>query len=324
MKVIYVMGVVRSGTTVLDILLSNHPEIEGVGELGKLLRHGILNKEYCACGVRGNACPFWGQVLANWNHGVGDSFFQEYISLQDSFERVGNGLIPLSAAQKVCFERYARETRELFESIQRVSGKSIIVDSSKDRGRALALSRIPGIELYIIHLVRDVHGVARSLKKRFDKNEKAGLADASKGMPVWRASAQWCAVNLESEWVKRHIPRDRSLVLRYEELVSRPRETLLQIGQLVGCDFTEFANAIAAGQPLQVNHPIAGNRLRMAKTVKLKVDDEWKHTLSGREIRTIDLIAGWMMHLYGYNEMRARQTSPTLVEQTNSDQAKEA
>src|SRR3712207_8630396 len=50
-----------------------------------------------------------------------------------------------------------------------VSGKPVIVDSSKSPARALALGMVPGIDLYVVHLVRDGRGVATSLRKTLDR-----------------------------------------------------------------------------------------------------------------------------------------------------------
>ncbi len=63
------------------------------------------------------------------------------------------------------FARYAEYTGALFNAIADLSGADVIVDSSKSPARALALSRTPGLDVRMLHLVRDVRGVAYSLRK---------------------------------------------------------------------------------------------------------------------------------------------------------------
>ncbi len=83
-KVLYITGAGRSGSTILDIVLGNHPDIESTGELSNLVRNGWIGGEslkgierkrvrvpICTCGRRtdipdvedaAEACPFWSSV----------------------------------------------------------------------------------------------------------------------------------------------------------------------------------------------------------------------------------------------------------------------
>src|SRR5918999_551571 len=88
-KVLKITGLGRSGSTILDVVLGNHPEIESVGEVMNLIRtgwisqeslHGIpqkrLRRPICTCGKRldvlyvdtpEEACPFWSGVRREWD-----------------------------------------------------------------------------------------------------------------------------------------------------------------------------------------------------------------------------------------------------------------
>lgn len=59
-KEIYILGFGHSGSTLLDIMLSNHPNVIGVGEIYKLHRYGWIANEdrRCACGVLHYKCLF--------------------------------------------------------------------------------------------------------------------------------------------------------------------------------------------------------------------------------------------------------------------------
>jgi hypothetical protein len=302
MKVVYIMGAGRSGSTVLDVVLSNHAAIEGIGELMRLTGHGIADNEYCACGARESDCPFWSEVIQRWQDDAGLGGIHEYSALQDKVERLLAQAAPGRARQHHSDDlaRYAHQTCALFEAIGSVSRKDIIVDSSKNRARALALANVKGLDVYLIHLVRDVRGVVWSLKKHFARNEKAGIPSEIQSLPVWRASAQWCYVNLESEWVRRQVPPERSMRLRYEDFVSDPGATLIRIGRFIETDLTQLADAVADGALLRVNHTIAGNRLRMKGAIKLSLDQEWTCKLEKKEKRIVNTIAGALMYRYGY------------------------
>ncbi|CAA9219325.1 MAG: hypothetical protein AVDCRST_MAG93-380, partial [uncultured Chloroflexia bacterium] len=87
-RVLKITGLGRSGSTVLDIVLGNHPDIESVGEVSRLIRTGWISREslrgidpkkravpICTCGKRldvlyvdtpDEACPFWSSVRREW------------------------------------------------------------------------------------------------------------------------------------------------------------------------------------------------------------------------------------------------------------------
>ena len=144
--VLYIAGSGRSGSTVFDLVLGNHQDVESVGELSNLFRSGWRNGEYCACGQRGDECSFWSEVKKDWVARTNAGDLEEYIKLQGEFE--GLSSIPRLLRQRhkpsESFQRYAKWTHALFRSIQNVSGKSTIVDSSKSPARALALSAVHG------------------------------------------------------------------------------------------------------------------------------------------------------------------------------------
>ena len=51
---------------------------------------------------------------------------------------------------------------EFYHDLARVTGASVIVDSSKSPALAALLTQVPGIELHVVHLVRDLRGVVSS------------------------------------------------------------------------------------------------------------------------------------------------------------------
>lgn len=303
-RVLYIMGVGRSGSTFLDTVLGNHPEIESVGELIHLPRNGWINGGYCACGERGNECPFWCAVRQEWSSRVGVDDVQGYQALQNPFERFRHWprLLKERWITSSQFRIYSEQTYALFEAISTVSKKSIIVDSSKYPVRAFALSMMPGIDLYLIHLVRDVRGVAWSHKKAFSKNEQTDLPQDIKGRSVWNTAVFWSLLNLLSEWVISQLHPTRSIRIYYEDFTSDYKGSLEKIENLISCNFTKVSDLISAGYPLEVGHTIAGNRLRLSGDIRLRPDMEWMQKMPETEQRIAWSIAGWLLKQYGYNK----------------------
>ena len=66
-KIVYITGFGRSGSTLLDILLASAPSAFGCGELNALLREGIFGGDPCACGEPVANCPLWQDVMNGWS-----------------------------------------------------------------------------------------------------------------------------------------------------------------------------------------------------------------------------------------------------------------
>ena len=297
--VLHLIGAGRSGSTLLNIMLDNHPAIIGTGEMTFLARSS-LRGDFCSCGRPLRECSFWKRVQDEWLRRTGMESMREYLSLQRSFERYRR--LPLIYLQSIRpssgFQRYCDCTRQLFEVIQEVSGATFIADSSKHPARVLALSAVPGIDLRVVFLVRDLRGYAWSMKKAFDKDRRAGLNRTIKPMPIWRTALQWQITNLISEWVLKRV--ERWTVIRYEDLIHVTEQAFFQIGSLMGLDLSLLVEAIIGGRELEIEHIAAGNRLRMQKAIVLRRDEGWRSQMPDKDRRTSWMLAGWLMKRYGY------------------------
>jgi len=303
LRVLYVAGCGRSGSTILDTVLGNHPGIESVGEACHVVTNAWLREDaYCACGKPGRECDFWREVHSHWHRRVGQVDLAGYMKTARAVEsslRISVTQRCLAAGEPRHLE-YLRLTVGLLAAIRDVSGAQVVVDSSKTPSRALALSMAEGVDLRLIHMVRDCRGVFWSGKKRFRKDERAGISKDDEGKGVVRAMKAWTAANLITGQLRRCLPKEYSIRLRYEDLITQPGIELRRIGDLVGMDLEPLAAAVAGGQPMSIGHTIAGNRLRMAGSVQLRPDVEWVEKLTWREQAACWALAGWLMKAYGY------------------------
>ena len=66
-KIIYILGSGHSGTTMLEILLSHHPQAISIGEAWVLpKRLTTASHVVCACGVPFSECEFWTKTSETW------------------------------------------------------------------------------------------------------------------------------------------------------------------------------------------------------------------------------------------------------------------
>jgi hypothetical protein len=324
-KVVKITGLGRSGSTILDVVLGNHPDIESVGEVGSLMRTGWISREslrgidprrlrrpLCTCGKRldicyvdapGEACLFWTSVRREWVVRADGESIESYPKLQDAFElkRRWPRLLCEKRRPTDLFRSYARLTLAFFESIRAVSGKSIIVDSATVPLRTFVLGMVPGIDLYAIHLVRDSRGVITSRRTTLSGGPPPGNWRSYTGNPMWKTIVLWIASNLVSEWVCGQLGPERTIRVRYEDFVADPRATLGRIASLIGIDLADVADAAASGKPMQAGHNIGGNRTKKSGTITLRPDaEEWKIALSPVEQWLSWVLMGWLMRRYGY------------------------
>ena len=193
-----------------------------------------------------------------------------------------------------------------------MSGKPLVVDSSTVPVQAFALGMTHGIDLYVVHLVRDGRGVIASHIGSFREDRRAGVRWDHKDGPMWKTAARrrvlylvsvvrWIVRNLATEWVCTQLGSKRTLRLRYEDFVADPKGALERIGSLLELDLTDVADAASSGKPMQAGHNVGGNRTKKSETITLRPDaKEWRTALSPTEQRLSWALMGWLMRRYGY------------------------
>lgn len=300
-RIAYIAGYGRSGSTILDIALGQHKEIVGAGEITALTRHVWANNEYCACGSPIRDCSFWRAVCREWLGDKDTQMMSEYCALQKKYEGL-SVLIKLLCKIGLgrSFAQYTVRTKRLYEIMSSCSNRQLIVDSSKLPGRAMALAQIPGIDMRVIHLVRDGRGVAWSLLRSYSRDAKSGLQKEIRPKSVFRTALRWSVVNLAVEYLSRKLGADRIMRVRYEDFASDPAAVMQQIGSFLELDLSRTGVSLEAGAPLDPEHQVAGNRLRMSAAITLQKDESWRTRMPVGQQLSFERLGGWMLKRYGY------------------------
>ena len=301
-RVLYIGSWGRSGSTLLDLLLGQLPGFVSVGELRYLWERGLAERQLCGCGSPVPDCPFWRAVLEEAFGGTSLVYAEEVLGL---WKRVdGLARIPLLLAPKgqPANDKDMRALREvlgrLYRAVGTVSGASTVVDSSKYASYGLLLAGVPGLELRLLHLVRDSRAVAYSWRRRQVMPE---VTTERRYMPLkqpWRSALFWELENLGLELLRRSAVR--SARLRYEDLTSDPRRCLSQALATVGVeadlDFLQ-GRLVHLGQ----NHTVAGNPLRFRRgEVTIEPDLEWRRRLGGGSRWVVTALTWPLLVRYGF------------------------
>lgn len=300
LKIIYICGSGRSGSTLLDIILSNQEDSVGVGELNYLHRFIKSEGELCACGSVFSKCSFWPHVLKKWQEvSHQENPLEALKEKQNIFERFKTMPIGMfhSLFKTKTYKEYLFLGETLYQAIAEQSGKNILIDSSKNPLRALHLTGLKKSSFHILHLIRDGRGVAYSLSKAYEKDIKKGIQTSLKAKPVWRTAAFWVVTNLMS-----HITAFKGRYKRvyYEHFLKNPLSILGNLENEFDLSYAHVCDMLSKEKAFKTAHTVAGNRLRLDGAIKLKKKDDWRDHLSEKK-RSIFTLCAWpLLWAYGY------------------------
>jgi hypothetical protein len=310
--VLYLGGLGRSGTTVLERVLGELPGVCSVGELVHLWQRGILDDETCGCGEPFSGCPFWTEVGRRAFGGWDRALAARMEELRPRVDRTR--FIPKLVVPRLLGRRGAAELREyvgaflrLYRAISEASGGAVVIDSSKHSSLAFCLRTEPGLDLRVVHVVRDSRGVAYSWTKEVRRPEAtAGQALMTRYSPA-RSSALWVGHNLFFGLLGRLGTRTR--LLRYEDFVADPRGALTELAEFAGVpagegalDFLSEASVL-----LSPSHTVAGNPMRFRTgPTPLRRDDAWREKLPRGRRLLVSVLTAPLLAGYGYLRRTAR------------------
>ena len=310
-RVLLIAGWGRSGSTLLDTILGGSPRVAAVGELRGLwakLAYGTGSS--CGCGQPHRSCPFWTQVVDRAFGGLGPEEAARLAAEESRIIRTRPRQLAHSLAGAGRSPgRYGRLLGGVYRAIAETTGAEVVVDSSKSPAHVLAVVRHAGVDVRVLHLVRDPRGVAHSWRRR--TIETFGFGPAS-------SSANWLVMNATVEALLRPPLGDRLRVLRYEDFVAAPRATAGAVADWAGLAAGELPFTGERTVALSVNHTVGGNPSRFRTgEVEIAGDDEWTARMPDRDALLATLPAAPLLARYGYaarvSAARARSASSQQV-----------
>lgn len=297
MKVLYILGRGRSGSTILANVLGEIPGFFSAGELRFLWDPIVVRRSRCGCGESIAECPLWASVLQE----LSDVDLDRVVSWQHEIVRESNIYRLLSSRAMRdwdALQGYARVTERLYRTIQAVTGCDVIVDSSKRPSYAAFIRSLEDCSPYFVHLARDPRASAYSWQNRRYVSAHGG---AVKRRNVIDSTIRWDLLNAGSEILLKRVARDRQMHLRYEDFVATPRGTVETICELIGETRRTLPFLDEHTVALGVNHTIAGNpsRFRSGELV-LQDTGDWRTGQSGAARFVATLVALPYLRRYGY------------------------
>lgn len=313
-KVLFIVGSGRSGSTILDQALGEVSRYCSVGELHTLWTHGLRGGDVCGCGIPVVDCPFWSRVVEVVQRSVGTVDPISTQTLVDRFIRMR----PRSLARLRMLGpktrragpmiAYGRLLGAVYRAIAEIGQADVVVDSTKVPSHALVAARFTGLDVYVVHLVRDPRAVAYSWLTNPDAgNRRLTSGAAFRGLGSVRGTVQWAGRTVATELLVRPVLNRRYLRLRYEDLATDPARSIDRIIQLLS-PREDVRSPITAGNVnLSENHILAGNRSKFQRgEMEIRYDGRWTSHLPRHVYAVTTMLALPLLPFYGYPIRRAR------------------
>ena len=292
-KVVFILGIGRSGSTMLDLMMGSHSQGFSLGEISKLpqiYRHNPTPEAFCP------ASSFW------------SDHFSEADAKQLALGLSGRRLHP---AIPLRLERGFRELigrDAIFNPytllLDRIR-KTLLVDSSKypdwvERRLDAREFRKGPLQAYVIHAVRDGRAVLNSYLRAYPE------------MTAESVSQRWLTNLNKCEQLYATLPTDRRLQVQYEALATDPVNMMRKVCAFLEVPFepemleywkhdhhyiagSRSARALIAryrNQPVPSNTQEVHGEYYAKMDLTIKLDQRWKQELEAEKVETFYQIVG--------------------------------
>jgi hypothetical protein len=302
-RVLYIGGSSRTGSTLLDRLFGQIDGFFSGGEIRHIWGKGLEQNQLCGCGEPLRTCTFWSAVGEEAFGGFQRIDLKRLMALKRSVDHWRH--LPLLMRRsgpkgfRKRLEEYTQILGKLYRAIQKVSGCKVIVDSSKYPSHGMILNRMPEIELYPIHLIRDSRAVAFSWQKKWFKPEVTWKKEPMPNYNPFVCAFEYLVMNISLRMFKRI--NDRYVCLYYEDLANHPEEMVNQTLVKLGLPYPgpKFINHHAID--LKPNHTVAGNPMRFKQDlIEVKPDIDWIVKMKKRHRSLVTVLTFPLLYSYGY------------------------
>lgn len=299
--VLFVAGTSFCGSTLMSFLLNSHPDIVCVGEeTGPIPKRRNQPDFPCSCGAPLMQCPFWAAVARRMEErgfDFGQDRFDVHFLLgqrrwvrgvltrslrSNLLDGIRDFLVSATPGLGSRMRTIRQRNVALIRSIMEVSGKRVFASGQKDPIRAWYLSRLPDLDVKVVHLIRDSRGFVSSTMKNGGVSLDVGIRD-------WNRNAG------HVERLFARLGPERSLRIRYEDLCTDVSGTLARMVRFVGLEPVPGPVNFR-----ETEHHVIGNRMRMQSSGEVRLDEKWRELLTPAQVAEIERRTRYYRRRYGY------------------------
>jgi hypothetical protein len=297
-KVVFIFGIGRSGSTLLDFIIGSHSQCFSLGEISK------ISEIYQKTEVLGN--EFWDQRFTpsekkRFIAGISNHRIHKFIPLR--------------------LERWIREIMkrdQILHSYSQLLSKidqTILVDSSKYHSwvaQKITSSEFKRglLDYRLIHVCRDGRSVMNSYLRRYPEIQPREFC------------YNWVKLKQEREQLYATIPESHKITVRYEELASNPSIIIQSVCDFIGISYEpdmleywkhehhQIAGSVGTKSSIEKYqkgkvgddaNSVHGDYYAKSK-LEIKLDLRWRKELSEENRALFESIAGEENRGYEWND----------------------
>ena len=302
-KLLYIVGTGRSGSTIIERILGSTPAFVSLGEFRSVWDRNLQENRLCGCGQPTRDCPFWNNVFNRAFGGMDQADVQGMIAARDRATHTRallQAMAGFGLKKGADIDKWLDAHVALYRSIREESGADVLIDSSKYPLFGFLLATRPELDVRLLHVVRDPRAVAYSWQRKKRQPDIAGDVY----MPIYGPVAtgwNWllwngAALALSKRW---KIPR---FELKYEAFAEAPDKELYEVLAWMGLEEIALPFTGPGTAKIGEDHMVSGNPGRFHRgEEEIRSDDAWMRSSSPRDVRWSLLFALPMMRHFGYS-----------------------
>jgi hypothetical protein len=297
-KIIYIAGYTRSGTTILSRILGELEGVINIGEVYPLWQDGWLDDQLCECGQPFSKCEFWQEVIRKAFGSNSLAIAQNILEQQsrvNRFRYLPQLFFPNLRSKKfnTTLREYQGLLQSFYQAVAQVSGKTVIIDPSKHIAHAVVLAEI--FNTTVIHMVRDSRAVAFSwLRKKPDPARSNYLPI----IPSYLAALEWDYFNLWGEMLPHKAAK--YMLLRYSDFAANPGNTISSLEKFAGIPLENIFRDDHIVRT-HLGHVAVGNPDRFTSgDIAIEPDNAWVSKISTFDKSVVTAFTWPLLARYGY------------------------
>jgi hypothetical protein len=275
MSAFFIVGVQRSGTTMLSVLLGNHPDI-------------FMEEKVNAFRI---IASYQNMVdLLPFNLDIDQKSFQKWIVENDKSDRIGR-LVDKNAIDNG--QNYKESLRLAISKTLSENNCKVWGDKAPNLQHYIAelLLLIPDAK--IIHIVRDGRATAASMTQRSYRNLKL-------------SAQMWVDGNVCGLVNEQVLGKEQYRIVRYEDLLRKPEEEMKSLCAFLGVEFNPSV--------LNLSDQETNGKEYVKQFFDTSKIDQWKDQLTSKQIDIVEEIQGPTLKKFAY-EVEDRNFKPVSLRQ---------
>ncbi|MBV1878025.1 MAG: sulfotransferase [Pseudomonadales bacterium] len=303
-SLIYILSPSFSGSTLLTMMLAQHPRISTIGEL-KATAMGSVDEYSCSCGEKLLACNFWRQLskdMAQQGEAFSLSNFGTHFGSRHALSnrilgaQVRGGLFEFLREKSIAlipslakeYQQITQKNRFIIEKICGLQKGDLFLDGSKDPQRLLYYQASGLYNIYVIRMFRN--GRAQCHSRRLKPRNPVDHTGAVK---------EWVSTIKQMDYLVQKFADDKVFTFQYEQLCAQTGSILDQICSWLSIDplSMDWSNINLK----QSEHHIVGNRMRNEDSIVIRLDEKWRNSTTPSETQVFDSLGQKTNRQIGYS-----------------------